>query len=108
MEVTRDPGPAITNLPRHGRLTARSSLGAAWMEGATGRRLERIGKGNPKPGVGHAEAGFGREHGGEQRPSVGMARRAAQRPGPPLPDRAASIAHRYSRRDMIDHGEVEA
>src|SRR5262249_57713851 len=103
MEVTRDPGPAITNLPRHGRLTARSSLGAAWMEGATGRRLERIGKGNPKPGVGHAEAGFGREHGGEQRPSVGMARRAEQRPGLLLLDNPAPLHNPYTPPHLLHH-----
>jgi hypothetical protein len=53
----------------------------------------------------HAEAGFGREHGGEQRPSVGMVRRAEQRPGLVLLDNAAEIHDRNPRRHVPKNRE---
>jgi hypothetical protein len=78
------------------------------MEHAAGRWIERIGECETKPGVRHAEPRLGREHRGEERLRIGMARRAEQRLARRELDDAAEIHHGDARRDVLDHREIVA
>jgi hypothetical protein len=67
MEVAGNEKLAVADIAWHHHPAARSCVRAAWMEGAAGRRLERVRKGKTEPGIGDAQTRLGRKHGGEQR-----------------------------------------
>ena len=96
MEVTGNEQSAVPELVRRRHPAPRSGLRAARMEGAAGRRLERVRKRKAKAGIRDTTAGLGREHGGKQRLGVGMARRAEQRLSLILLDDAAMTATRVA------------
>ena len=108
IEMASDRPLRVTDDARRFDAAARAGFAAAGMKHAARRRCQRIGEREPEAGVGNAEAGLRREHRGEQRPGVGMARRAKQRRTLGGLDDAPEIHDRDAGRDMLDDREIVA
>ena len=105
VQVALDKTRLLAHGARRSGTAARAGLGTARMEHAAGRRVEWIGKGEPKTGIGHAAPGLGRQHGVEQRPACRdggvmehrVARRASRRCGRDTSPRRGSRCARPPR-----------
>lgn len=65
--MARDRLARLLHERRHDSVAVVHALRAARMQRAARRRIQRIGKREPEPDVGHAEPRLGRQHRGEQR-----------------------------------------
>src|SRR5260370_1335293 len=81
---------------------------AARVEPAARRRGGGIRRGLAEPDFGHAEAGLGGQHRGQQRLRVGMTRRPEQGLDRPVLDDTAEIHDRDLGCDMLDHCQIVA
>src|SRR5215207_6067399 len=79
VQVARHQPVRITEHAGRFAQAARAGRRAAGMKHAAGWRRQRIGKGEAEPDIRYAEPWLGREHRGEQRLRIGMARRAEDR-----------------------------